>query len=89
MLTQLNDPHQRHPCCHRPASHALSHHDCSGVTGHAGVGVDPRSTVRLDTDPLTDPSYSLTGQVGPALTEPERFQTHPYVWGVPPGAAHA
>jgi hypothetical protein len=89
MLTQVNGPHPRHQRCHRPPSHARSHHGHSGVTGRAGVGVDARFTVGLDTDPQADPPYSLTAQVRPALAEPGRFQTHPHVWGVPPGAAHA
>lgn len=86
MLIQVNDRHPRQP---RSASPALAPRDPRGVTGHADVGVDPRLTVRLDTDPQADPPYSMTAQARPALSDAGRFQTHPHVWGVPPGAAHA
>lgn len=86
MLIQVNDRHPRQP---RFASPALSTRVPRGVTGHAGGGVDPRLTVRLDTDPHADPLFSLTAQVGPAVSGADRFQTHPHGWGVSPGAAHA
>lgn len=91
MLIQLSDPHVSHQRCHRLASRVISHHGHGGpgVAGRAGVGVDPRFTVRLDTDPRTDPPIPPTAQVRPTLTDPDRLQTHPHLWGVPPGVAHA
>ena len=71
------------------STHTASHGTVrSDVTGRVGVGVDVRFTVRLDTDPQTDPSDSPTAQVRPALSGADRFQTHPCV-GCPPRAAHA
>ena len=89
MLNQVNDPHPRHQRCPRSPSPTLAPLGPGGVTGSAGVGVDLRLTVRLDTDPQADPASSLTAQVRPTVSGADRFQTHPHVWGVPPGAAHA
>ncbi len=84
MMSPHSDHHQRR---YRPDSHSLSRHRRSrpGAAGRVGVHVDPRSTVRLDPDPRTDPPIPLTAQVNPTHTGPGRLQTHPHAWGVSPG----
>lgn len=88
MMSPHSDNHERR---YRPDSRIPSRHRHapSVVAGRVGGGVDPRSTVRLDPDPRTDPPIPLTAQVRAALTGSIPLQTDPPVWGLPPGAAHA
>jgi len=88
MMSPHSDHNERR---YRRDSHSLSRHRHarSGVARRVGVRVDPRSTVRLDPDPRTDPPSTLTAQVRAALTGSIPLQTDPQLWGLPPGAAHA
>lgn len=90
MLIRLNDPSPRRQHRHRAASRLLSRHHGKAweVTGGANVGVGLRLTVRLDTDPRTDPLPRPTAQVRSAFTASHQLQTDP-LWGLPPGDAYA